>query len=165
MITLNKTLAVYALVHIQTVFDLVCDVMSVMQPSIMEHNGIILKEKLDRFASIQEKHNGISFEHNFLMPNFNAVIHTIVTIFHKWRESGCATAEKRFCACVDIPILITSTILYNSFILQFVFPVVFHISDFLSTRCDSREENQGTVYVRPLRNHQCFMQGEHPTLQ
>ena len=54
--------------HIQTVFDLVCDVMSVLQLSIMEHNGINLKEKLARFASIEEKHNGISFEHNFLMP-------------------------------------------------------------------------------------------------
>ena len=54
--------------HIQTVFDLVCDVMSVLQLSIIEHNGINLKEKLVRFASIEEKHNGISFEHNFLMP-------------------------------------------------------------------------------------------------
>ena len=55
--------------HIQTVFGLVCDVMSVMQLSIMEHNGINLKEKLVRFASIEEKHNGINFEHNFLMPS------------------------------------------------------------------------------------------------
>ena len=54
-----KTLAVFALVHIQTVFGLVCDVMSVMQLSIMEHNGINLKEKLVRFASIEEKHNGV----------------------------------------------------------------------------------------------------------
>ena len=54
--------------HIQTVFDLVCNVMSVMQLSIMEHNRINLKEKLVRFASIEEKHNGISFKHNFLMP-------------------------------------------------------------------------------------------------
>ena len=61
-------LAVFALVHILTVFGLVCDVMSVMQLSIMEHNGITLKEKLVRFASIEEKHNGVSFEHNFLMP-------------------------------------------------------------------------------------------------
>ena len=52
--------------HFQTVFDLVCDVMSVLQLSIMEHNGINLKEKLVRFASIEEKHNGTSFEHNFL---------------------------------------------------------------------------------------------------
>ena len=42
--------------------------MSVMQLSIMEHNGIYLKEKLLMFASIAEKHNGVSFEHNFLMP-------------------------------------------------------------------------------------------------
>ena len=61
-------LAVFALVHILTVFGLVCDVMSVMQLSIMEHNGITLKEKLVRFASIEEKPNGVSFEHNFLMP-------------------------------------------------------------------------------------------------
>ena len=33
-------LAVFALAHILTVFGLVCDVMSVMQLSIMEHNGI-----------------------------------------------------------------------------------------------------------------------------
>ena len=54
--------------HIQTVFGLVCDVMSVMQLSIVEHNGINLKEKLIMFASIEEKHNGVSFDHNFLMP-------------------------------------------------------------------------------------------------
>ena len=54
--------------HIQTVFDLVCDAMSVLQLSIMEHNGINLKEKLVRFASNEEKHNGISFEYDFLLP-------------------------------------------------------------------------------------------------
>ena len=43
--------------------------MSVMQLSIMEHNGIYLKEKLLLFASIEVKHNGVSFEHNFLMPS------------------------------------------------------------------------------------------------
>ena len=59
-------LTVFALVHILTVFGLVCDV---MQLSIMEHNGITLKEKLVRFASIEEKHNGVSFGHNFLMPS------------------------------------------------------------------------------------------------
>jgi hypothetical protein len=104
---------------------------------------------------------------------FNAVIHTNITIFHKWRESGCATVEKRLCVCVDIPILITSTILYmyNFFILQFVFPVVFHISirstDFISTRCNQEKKikRRKPRYVCPLRNHQCFMQGEHPTLQ
>ena len=64
-------LAVFALAHILTVFGLVCDIMSVMQLSIMEHNGITLKEKLVRFASIEEKHNGVSFEHNFLMQLAN----------------------------------------------------------------------------------------------
>ena len=54
-------LAVFPLAHILTVFGLVCDVMSVMQLSIMEHNGIPLKEKLVRFASIEEKHNGVKF--------------------------------------------------------------------------------------------------------
>ena len=39
-----------------------------MQLSIMEHNGINLKEKLVRCPSIEEKHNGVIFEHNFLMP-------------------------------------------------------------------------------------------------
>ena len=63
--------------HIQTVFDLVCNVMSVMQLSIMEHNGINLKEKLVRFASIEEKHNGISFKHNFLMPTGNEIFRLI----------------------------------------------------------------------------------------
>ena len=48
-----KALAVFALTHILTVFGLVCDVMSVMQLSIMEHNGITLKEKLVRLASIE----------------------------------------------------------------------------------------------------------------
>ena len=41
----DKALAAFALVLIQTVVGLVCDVMSVMQLSIMEHNGINLKEK------------------------------------------------------------------------------------------------------------------------
>ena len=35
---------------------------------------------------------------------FNAVIHSNIMIFHKWRVSGCATVEKRLCVCVDIPI-------------------------------------------------------------
>ena len=59
--------------HILTVFGLVCDVMSVTQLSIMEHNGNNLKEKLVGFASIEEKYNGVGFEHTFLMPNANAL--------------------------------------------------------------------------------------------
>ena len=39
----HMALAVFALAHILTVFGLVCDVMLVMQLSIMQHNG---KEKL-----------------------------------------------------------------------------------------------------------------------
>ncbi len=70
--------------HILTVFCLVCDVMSVTQLSIMEHNGNKLKEKLVGFASIEEKHNGVGFEHNFLMP-------------------------KRLCACNNILIRSMST--------------------------------------------------------
>ena len=57
LVNYYKALAVFALVHILTVFGLVCDVMSVMQLSIMEYKGNTLKEKLVRFASTEEKHN------------------------------------------------------------------------------------------------------------
>ena len=77
--------------HIQTVFGLVCDVMSVMQLSIMEHdNGINLKEKLVRFAIIEEKFNGISFEHNFLMP-----IRTIIRTEMQTQLASVGLAQAR----------------------------------------------------------------------
>ena len=42
IINLHKDLAAFALMHIQTAFGRVCDVMSVMQLNIMEHNRINL---------------------------------------------------------------------------------------------------------------------------
>ena len=51
---------------IQTVVGLVCDVMSVMQLSIMEHNGINLKKNDLCLQSLKKSISGVSFEHNFL---------------------------------------------------------------------------------------------------